>query len=87
MENMGPLKCPHCGEQIHLFGKDGGEEFARNMEIPFLGRIPFDIRVNQAADEGVTLLRRYPESGAAEAFRSIAGRVKQEIEGKPDGHQ
>lgn len=77
VENMSQLRCPHCGREIYLFGegKEGGEAFARAMEIPFLGRIPFDLRVSQAADEGVSAVSRYPDTEAVAALREIARNV------------
>ena len=77
VENMSRLRCPHCGREIYLFGegKEGGEAFARAMEIPFLGRIPFDLRVSQAADEGVSAVSRYPDTEAVAALREIARNV------------
>ncbi len=88
VENMGSLRCPHCGEEIHLFGRDGGREFARNMEVPFLGRIPFDNRINEAADEGVSLVGRHPDIEVVATLRAIAGSVISILEtgGDGDGH-
>jgi len=77
VENMGRLRCPHCGRDIYLFGEEGGggEELAQAMEIPFLGCIPFDPRVSQAADEGVSVLSRYPDTEAVVALRMIADNI------------
>ena len=40
---MSGLICPHCGGEIDLFKKGGGEELARQDELTFLGAIPLDI--------------------------------------------
>ena len=52
VENMSGLVCPHCGEQIELFGKDGGRKIAEELKVPFLGAIPLDIEMRKAGDEG-----------------------------------
>ena len=53
VENMSGLVCPHCGDTIDLFGRGGGERFAREHDIEFLGSIPLDITVRQGGDVGV----------------------------------
>jgi ATP-binding protein involved in chromosome partitioning len=52
VENMSGQRCPHCGEQVPLFGQGGGEEMAREMDVPFLGRIPADAKMVNAGDTG-----------------------------------
>ena len=52
VENMSGQLCPHCGEQVPLFGQGGGEKMAREMDVPFLGSIPADARMVTAGDEG-----------------------------------
>ena len=42
VENMSGLVCPHCNCNIDLFGSGGGERTASQMNIAFLGRVPFD---------------------------------------------
>lgn len=52
IENMSGLRCPHCGEEINLFKKGGGEKIARQYEIPFLGAVPIDPKIVISGDEG-----------------------------------
>ena len=52
VENMSGMLCPHCGEEIELFGKGGGKKIAEELKVPFLGAIPIDIEVRKAGDEG-----------------------------------
>lgn len=52
VENMSGMICPHCGEEVDLFGKGGGKKIAEEMGIPFLGAIPIDIEMRKAGDEG-----------------------------------
>src|SRR5512143_2055477 len=39
VENMSAFKCPHCGEEIDIFSKGGGERTAQQFGVPFLGAI------------------------------------------------
>src|ERR687895_2414383 len=43
VENMTAFICPHCGEATEIFGRGGGERFAREQSIEFLGGVPLDI--------------------------------------------
>jgi Mrp family chromosome partitioning ATPase len=52
IENMSGMICPHCGEQVDLFGKGGGKKIATELNVPFLGEIPLDIEMRKAGDEG-----------------------------------
>jgi ATP-binding protein involved in chromosome partitioning len=52
IENMSGMICPHCGEEIDLFGKGGGKKIADELSVPFLGAIPIDIEMRKAGDEG-----------------------------------
>ena len=52
IENMSGMICPHCGEEIDLFGKGGGKKAAEELDIPYLGSIPIDPEMRKAGDEG-----------------------------------
>ena len=55
VENMSGYHCPHCGGEIPLFKKGGGETTAQAAKVPFLGALPFDPKVVEAADQGTLL--------------------------------
>ena len=52
IENMSYIKCPHCGEEIHMFGKSHVEESAAAEGIPVVARIPIDAAMTAACDTG-----------------------------------
>jgi Mrp family chromosome partitioning ATPase/predicted Fe-Mo cluster-binding NifX family protein len=52
VENMSGYRCPHCGGDLPLFQQGGGERTAMSFSIPFLGALPFDPQLVQAADQG-----------------------------------
>ena len=72
VENMVGLTCPHCGEEIDVFGSGGGERLAREMDLPILGRIPLDPAVRKAGDSGVPTVVSAPASAAGQALREMA---------------
>jgi Mrp family chromosome partitioning ATPase len=75
VENMSGMVCPHCGKEIDLFSEGGGERAARELGVPFLGRIPFDPRIVKSGDDGKPFVLSYPDSDAAKAFNVIVERV------------
>ncbi|MDZ7850650.1 MAG: Mrp/NBP35 family ATP-binding protein [Halodesulfurarchaeum sp.] len=42
VENMSTFVCPDCGSEHDIFGSGGGERFAEEKDMPFLGSIPLD---------------------------------------------
>ena len=52
IENMSYIKCPHCGEEIHMFGSGHVEETAKKEGIPVVARIPIDSAMAAACDTG-----------------------------------
>lgn len=71
IENMSGLICPHCGKEIDLFGRGGGEEAARELGVPFLGRVPLDPGMVIAGDRGESFLKSHPDSEASSALKDI----------------
>ncbi len=56
VENMSGFVCPHCNAETPLLGKGGGARTAKQMDIHFLGSLPFDPRMVEASDRGRPLL-------------------------------
>jgi ATP-binding protein involved in chromosome partitioning len=75
VENMSGLTCPHCGEAIDVFGSGGGEALAREMKLPFLGRVPLDPAVREAGDRGAPTVVSAPDSPAGLALQGVATTV------------
>ncbi|MEO1730853.1 MAG: P-loop NTPase [Pseudomonadota bacterium] len=73
VENMAGYQCPHCGEISDPFGQGGVEEFAKALEIPFLGRIPLTIETRLAGDKGTPPAAEGGDIG--QPFHAIAQRL------------
>lgn len=52
VENMSGLLCPHCGNQIEMFGKSQADQVAAETGIMLLGRLPLDPELARLGDEG-----------------------------------
>lgn len=79
VENMSGLACPRCGEIVEVFGTGGGEALAREMSVPFLGRVPLDPAVVTAGDQGAPTVVSAPDSGAATALEAVAAAIEQRL--------
>ena len=72
---MSGLACPHCGGEINLFKKGGGEELAKQDELTFLGAIPLDPATVVAADLGKPIVALDADSAAKASFLRLADSV------------
>ncbi|OGN83287.1 MAG: hypothetical protein A2X23_12260 [Chloroflexi bacterium GWC2_73_18] len=72
VENMSAFVCPHCGEPTEIFGRGGGEKFAREAGLEFFGGIPLDVTVRQGGDAGVPAVAQREPGAAAVALRLLA---------------
>lgn len=79
IENMSGLICPHCGKEIDLFKRGGGEKAAKEIGVPFLGRVPIEPAVVEAGDKGVPIVVSHPESHSAKAFSEIVEKLLEEV--------
>ena len=79
IENMSYFLCPHCGERVDIFGRDGGQRIAQKYGLDFLGDIPIDPSVRIGGDDGVPVVAGMPESAPAQRFtevaRGLAGKI------------
>jgi Mrp family chromosome partitioning ATPase len=75
IENMSGLTCPHCGKEIDLFKEGGGERAAKEMGVPFLGRIPVHPHIVESGDTGKPFVLSHPKSEASKAFAQIAEKI------------
>lgn len=50
IENMSGYACPCCGEVSNLFSSGGGEVMAQQLNIPFLGRVPVDVKFGELVE-------------------------------------
>lgn len=77
IENMSGFVCPHCGELTNIFNEGGGEEMARQMGVPFLGRLPLAPEVVTLTDAGRPLLGATASPAIREAFDNVVNNLLQ----------
>jgi ATP-binding protein involved in chromosome partitioning len=81
VENMSGLVCPHCGEQIELFGKGGGKKIAEELAVPYLGAIPLDIEMRKAGDEGRPFIIRRADNPTWKSVDAVMEELIRVVEG------
>ncbi|WP_297063370.1 Mrp/NBP35 family ATP-binding protein [Thermococcus sp.] len=79
VENMSYLICPHCGNEIDLFGRGGGKKLAEKEGVEFLGEIPIDLKAREASDAGIPIVL-YDDTLAAKAFMELAEKLVKKLE-------
>ena len=80
VENMSGFVCPHCGKEVNIFKYGGGERAAEDLGVPFLGRVPLDPQMVEAADSGTPFVIQ-EKSKVKEAFEHIVENVRAFVEG------
>ncbi len=79
VENMSGFVCPHCNQTVDIFKSGGGEQLARELELPFLGRVPMDPKVVVAGDDGAPYLSSDNDSPAITAFQTIVDAIENRL--------
>ena len=73
VENMSMYRCPQCGTESELFEGDT-EALCQALDLPLLGRIPFDRTLAKSFDKGLPLIDGdYP---TLKRFDEIVTRIK-----------
>ena len=67
---------------LDLFKFGGGEESAQDLEVPFLGRLPFDPGVVRGGDDGVHRIVADPNGETARAFGDVVENILNSLENR-----
>ncbi len=86
VENMSGFVCPNCGKEINIFKYGGGERAANELGVPFLGRVPLDPNMVEAADSGTPFVMQ-KDSKVSTAFEQIVKNIRGFVEGEAGAEQ
>jgi len=67
------------GKNYNIFGEGGVEKLANEYKKEFLGKIPIDIDLREAADTGKPLVAKDPNHKISKIFIEIAKKIKTSI--------
>ncbi|MBS1983932.1 MAG: P-loop NTPase [Bdellovibrionales bacterium] len=79
VENMSEYHCPHCGHASHLFSRGGGNEVAKDLNLPLLASFPFDPTLVEEGDAGNPVVISRPESESAKRYLDLARAMAAEL--------
>jgi len=84
VENMSGFVCPSCAHETQIFAPStgGAEQMCRQMDVPFLGRIPMDGRVASAGDSGVPLGALQPDGPVSTCIDVVIKAILKETDSK-----
>ena len=82
IENMGGYICKSCGNEDPLFPDGSVKEMSAIMDIPYLGKIPFDPLISMTLDKGASFLSEAKGSPSAKAIMEIGERVAEFLGGE-----
>lgn len=75
VENMGGYICKSCGAENTLFPDGSVKEMAEYLDIPYLGKIPFDPLISRTLDKGGAFLTEGKDSPAGESLMEIGDKI------------
>ena len=76
VDNMSYFKSDD-GKNYNIFGEGGVEKAAADYKKNFLGKIPINVDLRIAADNGKPLFEKNPQHEISKIFTEIANKVKQ----------
>jgi len=82
IENMSGFVCPECGATLDIFKTGGGQKIAKDLSVPYLGKIPIDPAICVDADSGTPFVAENTSSPAVKAFAEIVTKIKQFLKDK-----
>lgn len=76
VENMSYFIPPDQPDRRYdIFGSEGGEKTAQELQIPLLGCVPLEIPLREGGDRGLPIVLQSPESASAQALVAIAQQI------------
>jgi ATP-binding protein involved in chromosome partitioning len=80
VENMAYFSPPdQPARKYYLFGREGAQDLARELDVPFLGEVPIEQKVRKSSDQGTPIVRSAPDSVSARAFDDIADQLTEQV--------
>lgn len=80
VENMAGFVCQHCQGCTDIFyaSSGGAEKMCKEMDVPYLGRIPLDPRISRAGELGKSVFADSSESTSpgVEALQKLVAKVR-----------
>lgn len=83
VENMSTHVCSQCGHVEPIFGEHGGQNLAKEYQVPWLGSLPLMMRIRTQTDSGTPSVVAEPDGDVARAYMDIAARLAECVANLP----
>ena len=70
---------------LDIFKSGGGEKTAKEFNVPFLGKLPFDPGFVRGGDDGVHRIVSEPEGASSQAFSEVVSKIQNFVETEDSG--
>ncbi|XP_028677719.1 iron-sulfur protein NUBPL [Erpetoichthys calabaricus] len=84
VQNMNVFRCPKCHHETHIFGEDGAQQLALDLDVEILGDIPLHLNIREKSDKGQPVVVSDPESPEAIAYLRVAAKVIERLPAPTD---
>ena len=82
VENMAVHVCTQCGHVEHIFGEGGGQRYAAEKSLDYLGALPLNLQIRLQADNGKPTVVSDPDSEVAGIYKAVARQVAIKVAAK-----
>jgi ATP-binding protein involved in chromosome partitioning len=72
VENMSFHLCRKCGKRHEIFAHGGGERYARELGVPFLGALPLTRELREGGDSAAPIVAAHRDHPVTASFRAMA---------------
>ena len=79
---MSGFICEKCKEVTEIFKSGGGEKMAKDMDVPFLGKVPMSVDMVETGDEGRPFVEACKDGEVATIFDNIIQKVIEKSQSK-----
>jgi Mrp family chromosome partitioning ATPase len=81
VENMAGFVCPHCAGCTEIFypSSGGAEKMCKEMNVPYLGRVPLDSAISRAGELGRSAFVDFPNSPGVLALRRLVSAIRSAV--------
>lgn len=86
VENMSMHVCSQCGHMEPIFGEGGADRMSQDYHVDLLGKLPLDLSIRLAADQGKPSVIADPQGKVAALYLEIARKVAARIANKSQDH-
>ena len=82
VENMAVHVCTNCGHAEHIFGEGGGQRYAAEKGLDYLGALPLNMQIRLQADNGKPTVVSNPDGEVAGIYKAVARQVAIKVAAK-----